>query len=408
MRHCTQGVANTSRLLIYCVASMTACRIPFTRVHLTGRELEYIREVMESNQFAGDGPFTRKCERWLEGATGAARVLLTHSGTAALDMAAILSGVGEGDEVIMPSFTFSSTANAFVMRGARPVFVDIDPRTLNIDPARVAAAVTPRTRAIVPVHYAGEACDMDALETIARDAALMIIEDAAQALLSTYRGRPLGGIGTMGALSFHQTKNVTAGEGGALVVNDSALVERAEIIREKGTDRSRCYRGEIDKYSWVDLGSSYLPGELVAAFLLAQLEAAEAITEQRRAIWNQYHDMLEPFDREGGLTRPATGDVSRGNGHLYYVLLPSMEERTAVIDALRAKGIYAVFHYVPLHSARAGLRYGRAAGSMEVTDDVSNRLLRLPLWPDMESKDVDFVVSSLASALRIPVKVPTL
>jgi len=382
---------------------MTNWRLPFTQIHLTGRELDYIRRVMESNHFSGDGPFTKQCERWLERATGSARVLLTHSGTAALEMAAILSGVGEGDEVIMPSFTFSSTANAFVLRGARPVFVDIDRRTLNIDPQQVAAAVTSRTRAIVPVHYAGEACDMDALEAIAREAGVMIIEDAAQALLSTWHGRPLGGIGTMGAISFHQTKNVAAGEGGALLVNDPALIERAEIVWEKGTNRSRFHRGDVDKYTWVDVGSSYLPGELIAAFLFAQLEDAESITARRRAIWDQYHAALEPLEQEGRLVRSS----SRGNGHLYYVLLRSIEERTEVIEALRRKGIFAVFHYVPLHSAPAGMRYGRTHGTLSVTDDISDRLLRLPLWPDMTGDDVTYVADALAAALGAPLQAGT-
>jgi dTDP-4-amino-4,6-dideoxygalactose transaminase len=376
-------------------------RLPFTRVHLTGREADYIAQVMETNHFAGDGPFTSRCEAWLQQTVGSARVLLTHSGTAALEMAAILSGVGEGDEVIMPSFTFSSTANAFVLRGARPVFVDVDRRTLNIDPAAAAAAVTPRTRAIVPVHYAGEAADMDAIESIARDADAMIIEDAAQALLSSYRGRPLGGIGTLGALSFHQTKNIASGEGGALLINDPRLIERAEIVWEKGTNRSRFHRGEVDKYTWVDIGSSYLPGELIAAFLFAQLEQAESITAKRLALWDRYHAALEWLEQEGRLVRSA----SRGNGHIYYVLLRSIEERTEVIDALRGKGIYAVFHYVPLHSAPAGMRYGRTHGTLSVTDDVSDRLLRLPLWPDMTGDDVTFVADALAVALGVPARV---
>ncbi len=384
---------------------MTSWRIPFTRVHLTGREADYLREVLDSNHFSGDGPFTRRCEQWLERELGSARVLLTHSGTAALEMAAILSGAGEGDEAIMPSFTFASTANAFVLRGARPVFVDIDPHTLNIDLEQVRAAVTPRTRAIVPVHYGGDACDMEALDAIAREAGAMVIEDAAQALLSTHRGRPLGSIGALAALSFHQTKNVTSGEGGALLVNDPALIERAEVVREKGTNRSRFYRGEVDKYTWLDIGSSYLPGELIAAFLFAQLEQAREITARRLEIWEQYHAALEPLEHEGVLTRPPrvpAGD--RSNAHLYYVLLRSIEERSEVMDALRAQGIVAVFHYIPLHSAPAGLRHGRAVGTMAVTDDVSARLLRLPLWPDMTPADVELVVNTLAAALRVPMR----
>ena len=371
-------------------------RIPFTRIHLTGRELDYMREVVESRQLAGDGAFTRRCERWLERTIGCSRALLTHSCTAALEMAAMLAEVGPGDEVIMPSFTFVSTANAFVLRGAVPVFVDIDPRTLNIDPELVARAVTDRTRAIVPVHYAGNACEMDAILAIAHRAGAAVIEDAAQALLSSDHDRPLGSIGATAALSFHQTKNVTAGEAGALLVNDPALVARAEVLREKGTDRSRFHRGEVDKYTWVDVGSSYLPGELIAAFLFAQLEAAHEITMRRAGVWQRYHDALAPLQEEGSLVRP----VSRANAHLYYVILNSLEERTAVIDVLRERGVSAVFHYVPLHDSPAGKRYARAAGALPVTEDVSRRLLRLPLWPDMTESDVAFVVESLDDALK--------
>jgi len=376
---------------------MSEWRLPFVRLHLTGRETGYLEQVTKSNHLSGDGPFTRRCEQWLEQNLRSARALLTHSGTAALEMAAILSRVGDGDEVIMPSFTFASTANAFVLRGARPVFVDIDPHTFNIDPAQVRAAVTPRTRAIVPVHYAGNACDMDALEEIARERDLLVIEDAAQALLSTHYGRPLGSIGAMAALSFHQTKNVTSGEGGALLVNDPALVERAEVVREKGTNRSRFHRGEVDSYTWLDIGSSYLPGELVAAFLFAQLESAGEITTRRLAIWDHYHAALEPLEHDGVIVRRP----HRANAHLYAILLPSPELRSEVIEALRAQGIAAVFHYVPLHSAPAGRRHGRAAGTLSVTDDVSARLLRLPLWPGMTPSDVDLVVTALAAALRV-------
>jgi dTDP-4-amino-4,6-dideoxygalactose transaminase len=383
---------------------MTSWRIPFTRVHLTGREAGYLGQVLESNHFSGDGPFTRRCEEWLQREIGSARALLTHSGTAALEMAAILSGAGEGDEVIMPSFTFASTANAFVLRGARPVFVDIDPRTLNIDPEEVRSALTPRTRAIIPVHHGGTACDMDALGAIAREAGALVIEDAAQALLSTHGERPLGSIGAMAAVSFHQTKNVTAGEGGALLVNDPALIERAEVVREKGTNRSRFYRGEIDRYTWLDIGSSYLPGELIAAFLFAQLESAREIMARRLAIWEQYHAALEPLESEGVLVRQPRVPDGRRNAHLYFILLRSLEERTEVTAALRAQGIVAVFHYVPLHSAPAGLRYGRAVGTLPVTNDVSERLLRLPLWPDMTPSDVELVVSALGAALRVPTR----
>ena len=370
-------------------------RIPFTRIHLAGTEMDYIRAAVESRELAGDGVFTRRCERWLEETIGCSRALLTHSCTAALEMAAILADIGPGDEVIMPSFTFASTANAFVLRGAVPVFVDIEPHTLNIDPYQTAAAITPRTKAIVPVHYAGAACEMDTLMETARSHGLVVIEDAAQALLSRQADRPLGSIGAMAALSFHQTKNVAAGEGGALLVNDATLVERAEIVREKGTNRSQFYRGEVDKYTWVDLGSSYLPGELIAAFLFSQLEHAVAITAARLAVWDRYHEALQPLERDGLLVRPSV----RGNAHIYYVILPSLEARTTAIEGLQARDISSVFHYIPLHSSPAGLRYGRAAGELSVTNDISQRLLRLPIWPDLSSEDVGMVVESLGVAL---------
>ena len=372
-------------------------RIPFTRVHVTGREIEYIRQAIDSNRLGGDGAFSKRCEAWLEKTTGSARALMTHSCTAALEMAAIIADVGPGDEVIMPSFTFVSTANAFALRGAVPVFVDIEPETMNLDPKLVEQAVTARTRAIVPVHYAGIACDMDALLEIGRNSGALIIEDAAQALLSEWNGRPLGSIGAMAALSFHETKNVTSGEGGCLLVNDPGLIEKAEIVREKGTNRSRFHRGQVDKYTWVELGSSYLPSELTSAFLLAQLEQSIEITAARRRVWDWYHQALEPLESEGLLVRPTTGG---GNAHIYYVLLPSLERRTGLIDALKKNGVSAVFHYVPLHNSPAGLRYGRTSGSLAVTEDLSDRLLRLPLWADMTQDDVHSVVECMSGAPR--------
>ncbi|HEU4889403.1 MAG TPA: dTDP-4-amino-4,6-dideoxygalactose transaminase, partial [Thermoanaerobaculia bacterium] len=288
-----------------------------------------------------------------------------------------------------------------VLRGAVPVFVDIEPDTLNLDPRAVAGAITARTRAIVPVHYAGVACDMDAIMSIAAANGLQVIEDAAQGLLAHDRGRPLGSIGTMAALSFHQTKNVASGEGGALLINDPALIERAEVVREKGTNRNRFHRGEVDKYTWVDVGSSYLPGELIAAFLLAQLERAEEVTERRREVWERYHSALEPLEREGHLMRPRSS--SPGNAHIYYVILRSLQERTDVIETLKARGIGAVFHYVPLHDSPAGLQYGRASGTLAVTEDLSLRLLRLPIWPDMSEADVGLVVDSISAALGVGV-----
>lgn len=311
---------------------MTQLRVPFTRIHSTGRELDYLREVVESSQLAGDGAFTRECERWLVQTIGCARALLVHSGTAALEMAAILADVGPGDEVIIPSFTFPSTANAFVLRGAVPVFVDIEPRTFNMDLDALAAAVTSRTRVIVPVHYAGIACDMDAMLSLADRSGLMVIEDAAQALLSYYGTRPLGSLGAMAALSFHQTKNIASGGGGALLINEPSLIERAEIVREKGTDRSWFYRGQVDKYTWVDVGSSYLPGELISAFLFAQLQQAEQITASRIAVWERYHSALEPLEASGRLVRPMRPLGRTGNAHIYHVLLQSVAERAEVID----------------------------------------------------------------------------
>lgn len=365
-------------------------------MHVTGREIEYVKQSIGGNRLGGDGPFTRRCEEWLQRTTGARRALLTGSGTAALEMAAILAAVGPGDEVILPSFTFSSTANAFVLRGATPVFVDVEERTLNIDPNEVKRAVTPRTRVIVPVHYAGVACDMDAILDIAAGAGSMVVEDAAQALLATYEGRPLGSFGAMAALSFHETKNVTCGEGGCLLINDPALIARAEVVREKGTDRSRFHRGEVDKYTWIDIGSSYLTAEPMAAFLYAQLEASAEITARRQQVWEQYHAALEPLERNGLLLRPAAAGA---NAHIYYILLPSLEIRTSLIAALAARNVSAVFHYVPLHSSPAGLRYGRTAGSLAVTNDVSDRLLRLPLWPDMTPNDVERVLDGVIGAL---------
>ncbi len=358
-------------------------KVPFNRPYMTGRELSYIAQAHQNHQLAGDGPFTGRCTRWLEQRTGARKALLTHSCTAALDMAAILANVGPGDEVIMPSFTFVSTANAFVLRGAVPVFVDVRPDTLNIDEARIEAAITARTRAIVAVHYAGVGCEMEAIVAIAERHRLLVIEDAAQGLMTRHRGRALGAIGHLGAVSFHETKNVISGEGGALLVNDERFAARAEIVREKGTNRSSFFRGETDKYTWVDIGSSYLPGEIVAAFLWAQLEEADAITARRVELWNGYHARLRDLELAGRLRRPRIPEGCEHNAHLYYVLLPSLELRTRLIARLKANSIGAVFHYVPLHSSPAGRRFARTAGSMTNTDQLSDRLLRLPLWLGM-------------------------
>ncbi|TAK48291.1 MAG: dTDP-4-amino-4,6-dideoxygalactose transaminase [Betaproteobacteria bacterium] len=370
-------------------------KVPFNRPYMTGRELGYIARAHQNSMLAGDGPFTAACSRWLEQRTGARKALLTHSCTAALDMAAILAGIDPGDEVIMPSYTFVSTANAFVLRGGVPVFVDIRPDTLNLDAALVEAAITPRARAIVPVHYAGVACEMDAILEIARRRGLLVIEDAAQGLMSDYGGRALGTLGALGAVSFHETKNVIAGEGGALLVNDERLIERAEIVREKGTDRSRFFRGEVDKYTWVDIGSSFLPGEIVAAFLLAQMEDADSITARRMALWNTYHARLEPLERDGRLRRPVIPAGCRHNAHLYYVLLPSPGQRSRLMARLKALDILSVFHYVPLHSSPAGRRFGRACGPMTHTDDLSARLLRLPLWIGLDPAVIETIAAEI-------------
>jgi dTDP-4-amino-4,6-dideoxygalactose transaminase len=371
--------------------------VPFNRPFMTGKELWYIAQAHAAGHLAGDGRFTQQCNRWIEQHTGTAKALLTHSCTGALEMAALLADVQPGDEVIMPSFTFVSTANAFALRGAVPVFVDVRADTLNLDERLIEAAITPRTKAIVPVHYAGVACEMDAIMELARARGLLVIEDAAQALMSTYKGRPLGSVGDLAAVSFHETKNVISGEGGALLVNLPRLAARAEIIREKGTNRSQYLRGQVDKYTWVDLGSSYLPGEIIAAFLWAQMEEVHSITQRRLAMWAQYHQWFVEAENAGRLRRPVVPEHCVHNAHMYYVLLPDLDRRSATIDKLKALGVHSVFHYVPLHSSPAGLRYGRSHGAMAVTDDVSSRLLRLPLWLGMEERQTEVIQAVLGA-----------
>jgi dTDP-4-amino-4,6-dideoxygalactose transaminase len=344
---------------------------------------------------SGDGEMTKACHGLIVSLTSCPKSLLTHSCTAALEMAAILAEVGPGDEVIIPSYTFVSTANAFVLRGATPVFVDVRPDTLNLDERLLEPAIGPRTRAIVPVHYAGVGCEMDSILQIARGRGLTVIEDAAQAIMASYRGKPLGSFGATAALSFHETKNIISGEGGALLINDPALVERAEIIREKGTNRSRFFRGQVDKYTWVDVGSSFLPSELIAAVLLAQLERARELTDARLAIWDRYHSLLADAEREGLLRRPVVPGHCTHNAHMYYVLMPSLAARTAAIDRMKARGIQAVFHYVPLHSSPGGKRFGKTPAPCLVTDDISDRLLRLPLWIGLSPGDQERVVDAL-------------
>jgi dTDP-4-amino-4,6-dideoxygalactose transaminase len=375
-------------------------RIPFNWPHMTGKEMYYIAQSHFNGRLAGDGPFSARCHSWLQEQSGSSRVLLTHSCTAALEMTALLLDVQPGDEIIMPSYTFVSTANAFVLRGGVPVFVDVRPDTLNIDENLIEAAVTPRTRAIVPVHYAGVACEMDTIMAIAARHGLKVVEDAAQGFMASYKGRTLGSIGCLGTYSFHETKNVISGEGGALLVNDPALAERAEIVREKGTDRSRFFRGQVDKYTWQEVGSSFLPGELIAAFLFAQLEEADRITAARLAAWSRYHEILQPLERAGLLRRPIIPAECTHNGHMYYVLLAKGVPRDAVIAELGRHNVSSVFHYVPLHSAPAGRRYGRVHGSMEVTDTLSERLVRLPMYVGLEPAQQDTVVQVLHAALR--------
>ncbi|MBN9007092.1 MAG: dTDP-4-amino-4,6-dideoxygalactose transaminase [Rhizobiales bacterium] len=379
---------------------MTTDRIPFNRPYGVGTELGYVAQAHGNRHLSGDGAFTRDCHRWLEDQTGTAKALLTHSCTTALEMAALLLDLSPGDEIIMPSFTFVSTANAFAMRGAIPVFVDIRGDTLNLDETLIEAAITPRTRAIVPVHYAGVSCEMEQILEIARHFNLAVIEDAAQGLMARYKGRPLGAIGALGSLSFHETKNIQSGEGGALLVNNPTMIARAEILREKGTDRTRFFRGEVDKYTWQDIGSSSLPSEITAAFLWAQLEAAERITAERLALWRRYHELLAPLEKRGLLRRPIIPAGCDHNGHIYYVLLASTVNRQPVLDRLKVDGIGAVFHYVPLHSSPAGKRLGRSNGNLRRTTSLSQQLVRLPMWIGLGEVQQQMVVDRLAAALQ--------
>jgi len=369
--------------------------IPFNKPFMVGKELDYIAEAVQRGHLAGDGEFTRRCQRWMEERFGARKVLLTHSGTAALEMAAVLCDLGPGDEVILPSFTFVSTANAFLARGARPIFVDIRPDTLNIDERLIERAVTPRTRVIAPVHYAGVACEMDAILEIARRHRLLVVEDAAQGVEASYKGRALGTIGTMGCYSFHETKNFISGEGGAIAVNDPRFVKRAEIIREKGTNRAEFFRGEIDKYTWVDWGSSYLPSELVAAFLCAQLEEADVINRARHGIYDYYVTQLADLARTERLRLPVVPPGCGHNAHMFYVLVPTAEARTGLLAHLKARGIQAVFHYVPLHDSPMGRGLGYKSGDLPVTEDLADRLLRLPCYFQLARADQDRIVDEI-------------
>jgi dTDP-4-amino-4,6-dideoxygalactose transaminase len=369
--------------------------IPFNKPHLTGRELDYIAHAHELGSLSGDGFYTRQCHAWIESQMGLGKALLTHSCTGALEIMPLLADIKPGDEIIMPSYTFVSTANAFVLRGAVPVFVDVRSDTFNLNEALIEEAITPNTRAIVPVHYGGVGCEMDTILEIAKRHSLWVFEDAAQGVMAKYRGRALGSIGHLGAFSFHETKNVIAGEGGALLINHPNFAHRAEVIREKGTNRSQFFRGQIDKYTWVDIGSSYLPGEVVAAFLYAQLQAAQTITNQRLAAWSRYHAMLESLELQGFLRRPIIPADCEHNGHMYYVITESLETRTKLITHLKQRNIMAVFHYIPLHSAPAGLKYGRYIGDMVETQHVSDTLLRLPLFTDITVAEQQKIISAI-------------
>jgi len=369
--------------------------ISFNVPPMVGKEESYIKEAIMSHRISGDGQFTKKCNQWIKDTTGTSGALLTTSCTHATEMAALLSGIKPGDEVIMPSYTFVSTADAFVLRGAKVVFVDIRPDTMNIDEKLIEAAITEKTRAIVPVHYAGVSCEMDEIMDIARRHNLQVIEDAAQGVTSTYKGKALGTIGDYGCYSFHETKNFSMGEGGAILIKDPLNVEFAEIIREKGTNRSKFFRGQIDKYTWVDQGSSYLPSELNAAYLWAQLEVAEKIGEDRMRSWNLYYEMLTPLKDEGRIDLPYIPEYCGHNAHMFYVKAKNLEERTQLIDFLKANGVRAVFHYVPLHSAPAGLRFGRFCGEDRYTTKESERLVRMPMYYGLRSDQVEFVAEKI-------------
>ena len=361
-----------------------------------GKELDYVREAMEKNhKICGDGPFTKKCNEWLENRFGSAKVLLTTSCTHATEMAAILADIKEGDEVIAPSYTFVSSVNPFVLRGAKIVFVDINPKTMNIDENLIEKAITSKTKAIVPVHYAGVSCEMDKIMEIAKKYNLVVIEDAAQGVMSEYKGKALGTIGDYGCFSFHETKNYSMGEGGALLIRDKENIEKAEIIREKGTNRSRFFRGQVDKYTWVDMGSSYLPSELNAAYLFAQLENADLIFNDRMDSWSRYNEGLKSLQEENKVELPYIPKDCKHNAHMFYIKCKDLEERTKLIEFLKKNEIYAVFHYIPLHSAEAGLKFGRFSGEDKYTTKESERLLRLPLYYGLKSEDVDYIISKV-------------
>ena len=374
--------------------------IDFNIAPFTGNELEYIKQAVENHKICGDGEFTKRCSRWLEERTGIPKVLLTTSCTHATEMAALLCDIQPGDEVIMPSYTFVSTADAFVLRGATVVFVDIRPDTMNIDEGLIEDAITERTKAIVPVHYAGVACERDTIMEIARRHDLKVVEDAAQGVMSTYKGKSLGTIGDYGCYSFHETKNYSMGEGGALLIHDASKIEDAEIIREKGTNRSKFFRGQIDKYTWMNVGSSYLPSELNAAYLWAQLEQAEQINDRRLAIWNHYNEELECLEKQEYIRRPVIPDGCRHNAHMFYIKAKDLDTRTRLITFLKEQGIQAVFHYIPLHTAPAGQKFGRFHGNDIYTTKESEALVRLPLFYSLEDAQVEYIIDKVKEFYR--------
>jgi dTDP-4-amino-4,6-dideoxygalactose transaminase len=375
--------------------------INFNVPPFTGKEMDYIREAVENQKICGDGPFTKKCNEWIEQHTGTSKCLLTTSCTHATELAALLVDIEEGDEVIMPAYTFVSTADAFVLRGAKVVFVDIRPDTMNIDEKKIEAAITPRTKAIVPVHYAGVSCEMDEIMDIAHRHKLMVIEDAAQGIMATYKGQALGAIGDFGCYSFHETKNLSMGEGGALLIKDDKYVEEAEIIREKGTNRSKFYRGQIDKYTWVNYGSSYLPSDMNAAYLWAQLELADKITKARLDRWEQYHTLLQPLKDRGIIELPFIPEGCVHNAHMYYIKTKDIEERTRFINFMKENGIWTVFHYIPLHTAPAGLKFGVFNGEDVYTTKESERLVRLPMFYSLTESEVDYIVGKVKEFYRV-------
>ena len=370
--------------------------INFNVPPFTGNEMKYIKEAVEAQKICGDGEFTKKCNQWIENRTGTTKALLTTSCTHATELAALLAGVKEGDEVIMPSFTFVSTADAFVLRGATPVFVDIRPDTMNIDEKKIEAAITEKTVGIVPVHYAGVSCEMDTIMEIAKKHNLWVIEDAAQGIMATYKGKALGTIGDFGCFSFHETKNYSMGEGGALLIQDKKYVEEAEILREKGTNRSKFFRGQIDKYTWVNYGSSYLPSDMNAAYLWAQLEMADEMNEKRLQCWERYYTNLKPLEEAGKIELPVIPKECVHNAHMFYIKTKDLEERTRFLEFMKNQGVWAVFHYIPLHSAPAGLKFGRFHGEDEYTTKESERLARLPMFYALTIEEVDYICSMVS------------